>query len=33
MEKGAKDLNGHFFQGRCTHGQQTHEKMLSITDY
>ena len=25
-EKWAKDLNRHFFQGRCTDGQQAHEK-------
>jgi len=31
MEKWAKDLNRHFFfQGRCTDGQQAHEKMLNI---
>ena len=33
MEKWAKDLNRHFFQGRYTDGQQAHEKMLNIPDY
>ena len=33
MEKWAKDLNRHFFQGRCRDGQQEHGKMLNIPDY
>ena len=33
MEKWAKDLKRHFFQGKCTDGQQAHEKMLNIPDY
>ena len=30
--KWAEDLNKHFFQRRHTDGQQTHEKMLKITN-
>ena len=33
IKKQAEYLNRHFFQRRHTDGQQSHEKMLNITNY
>ena len=33
MEKMGKRPEQTFLQGRCTDGQEAHEKMLSFTDY
>ena len=33
IKKGAEDLKRHFFQGRYTDDQKTHEKMLNIVNH
>ena len=33
IKKWAEDPNRHFFKERHTDGQETHEKMLNITNY